>query len=176
MVRRRQESAVPTGVYLIFVCCLTVAAAAPESETIRPGRIHEEDPPVPPHVHFAAPLNNVTIPLGQEAIFRCTISELLHSDQLGLEFFRLNPETLLSHEYNILQRELFRLNPNTPLSHYHNNIVNPSETRLRISTNTWQEWNLHIKNVQSSDAGEYACRIRTAPISETRGYLHVVGA
>ncbi|KAH0822325.1 hypothetical protein GEV33_000466 [Tenebrio molitor] len=46
--------------------------------------------------------------------------------------------------------------------------------RVSVSHNDHSTWNLHIKNVQEEDRGQYMCQINTDPMKSQLGYLDVV--
>ncbi|CAG9830535.1 unnamed protein product [Diabrotica balteata] len=45
--------------------------------------------------------------------------------------------------------------------------------RVSVSHNDHTTWNLHIKNVQEEDGGQYMCQINTDPMKSQVGYLDV---
>jgi len=47
--------------------------------------------------------------------------------------------------------------------------------RISVSHEGGRTWNLHIKNVETSDKGAYMCQINTATAKTRQGYLAVVG-
>ncbi|KAL4227319.1 Hemicentin-1 [Mactra antiquata] len=96
---------------------------------------------------FDSQPSNVTTIKGQPAVLPCTVT---------------NKESYL----------LVWMNPRrVVLSSNDRRVID--DTRMSIERPFTQDWNLHIRNVQINDAGEYTCQINTNPIQIKRIRLTV---
>ncbi|GAV04357.1 hypothetical protein RvY_14645-2 [Ramazzottius varieornatus] len=103
-------------------------------------------------VDFLAPMENISIPLGKDAVFTCKIDRDVQPEQLQLVWLRLDSQTILAFKDRTVQN-------------------NP---RIKISNEERREFSLHIENVQPEDAGVYVVQINTNPVSQMRAYLDVL--
>ena len=55
-----------------------------------------------------------------------------------------------------------------------NNVITRNP-RIGVSHDGHSVWNLHIRDVERSDEGQYMCQINTARAKTRLGNLHVVG-
>ena len=55
------------------------------------------------------------------------------------------------------------------------NSVITRNPRISVSHDGNSVWNLHIRDVEKSDEGQYICQISTARAQTRLGNLHVVG-
>lgn len=98
---------------------------------------------------FAKPIANLTVPVGRDAVFRC----LVH--RLG--GYRVGWVKADTKAIQAIHDHVITHNPRVTVSHSDHNT-----------------WNLHIKNVQEEDRGQYMCQINTDPMQSQFGTLDVV--
>ncbi|KAG0429057.1 hypothetical protein HPB47_023993, partial [Ixodes persulcatus] len=55
----------------------------------------------------------------------------------------------------------------------HDNLIT-TNPRYGIAHNGHRTWQLHIREVEEADKGEYMCQVNTNPMKKIMGYLHVV--
>ncbi|XP_054714660.1 lachesin-like [Uloborus diversus] len=97
---------------------------------------------------FTETIPNVTVPIGRDALLRCTVENL---GSYKVAWIKMDTQTLLSIHKNVITRD----------------------QRIRVTHNNMQ-WNLHIKEVDKKDRGYYMCQINTQPMVSERGYLDVM--
>ncbi|KOB75839.1 Uncharacterized protein OBRU01_06952 [Operophtera brumata] len=98
---------------------------------------------------FSEPLMNLTVPIGRDATFRCLV--------LNLGGYRVG---WVKADTKAIQA-----------IHVH---VITNNHRVGVSHNGQTVWNLHIRNVQEEDRGQYMCQINTDPMKSQMGHLEVV--
>ncbi|XP_044749436.1 lachesin-like isoform X2 [Coccinella septempunctata] len=98
---------------------------------------------------FAEPIVNLTIPVGRDATFRCLVHNLG-----GYRVGWVKADT-------------------KAIQAIHDHVITHN-SRVSVSHNDHTTWNLHIKNVQEEDRGEYMCQINTDPMKSQLGTLDVV--
>ena len=49
------------------------------------------------------------------------------------------------------------------------------DQRISVERPYLKEWNLHIRQVNQSDSGEYLCQINTRPVKSKKILLHING-
>lgn len=98
---------------------------------------------------FAEPLFNLTVPVGRDATFRCLV--------MNLGGYRVG---WVKADTKAIQA-----------IHVHVITHNP---RVSVSHNDQSTWNLHIKDIQEEDRGQYMCQINTDPMKSQMGFLEVV--
>ncbi|XP_072944561.1 lachesin-like [Epargyreus clarus] len=98
---------------------------------------------------FAEPLTNLTVPISRDATFRCLVQNLG-----GYRVGWVKADT-------------------KAIQAIHVHVVTNNH-RVAVSHNGQTVWNLHIRNVQEEDRGQYMCQINTDPMKSQMGYLDVV--
>ncbi|XP_068626709.1 lachesin-like [Battus philenor] len=98
---------------------------------------------------FAEPLSNLTIPVGRDATFRCLVQNL---GGYRVGWVKADTKAIQAIHVHVIT----------------------NNHRVGVSHNGQTVWNLHIKNVQEEDRGQYMCQINTDPMKSQMGYLDVV--
>ncbi|KAJ6649927.1 Opioid-binding protein/cell adhesion molecule like [Pseudolycoriella hygida] len=99
--------------------------------------------------NFSSPIQNVTVPLGREAVLTCVVHDLV---AFKVAWLRVDTQTILT-----IQNHVITKNHRIGLSHSDNRI-----------------WQLRIRDVKESDRGWYMCQVNTDPMKSQTGYLDVV--
>ncbi|XP_063980624.1 neurotrimin-like [Diachasmimorpha longicaudata] len=97
---------------------------------------------------FKAPITNLTVALGRDAIFTCLV------DHLG--GYRVGWVKADTKAIQAIHDHVITHNP-----------------RVSVSHSDHSTWNLHIKGVQLEDAGLYMCQINTDPMKSQTGMLSI---
>ncbi|GAB6018924.1 hypothetical protein CHUAL_000574 [Chamberlinius hualienensis] len=98
---------------------------------------------------FAETLPNITIIAGRDAILPCVV------DNLGIYrvvWIKKDTQTVLT---------------------FHTQVITQNN-RIRIVHNGHRNWDLHIKNIQETDRGDYMCQVNTIPMIYQLGNIEVV--
>ncbi|XP_037958472.1 neurotrimin [Teleopsis dalmanni] len=98
---------------------------------------------------FGAPLQNVTIPVGREAVLQCVVDNL---QTYKIAWLRVDTQTILTIQNHVITKN-------------HRMSITHAEKRA---------WILRIRDVKESDKGWYMCQINTDPMKSQVGYLDVV--
>ncbi|XP_067620613.1 uncharacterized protein DIP-theta isoform X3 [Eurosta solidaginis] len=98
---------------------------------------------------FGEPLQNVTIPVGREAILQCVVDNL---QTYKIAWLRVDTQTILTIQNHVITKN-------------HRMSITHAEKRA---------WILKIRDVKESDKGWYMCQINTDPMKSQVGYLDVV--
>ncbi|KAJ8736436.1 hypothetical protein PYW08_007092 [Mythimna loreyi] len=98
---------------------------------------------------FAEPLMNLTIPIGRDATFRCLVQNL---GGYRVGWVKADTKAIQAIHVHVIT----------------------NNHRVGVSHNGQTVWNLHIRNVQEEDRGQYMCQINTDPMKSQMGYLEVV--
>ncbi|XP_023172160.2 neurotrimin [Drosophila hydei] len=98
---------------------------------------------------FSGPINNVTVPVGRDALLTCIVHDLV---SYKVAWLRVDTQTILSIQNHVITK---------------NHRIGISHTEHRI-------WQLRIRDVHESDRGWYMCQINTDPMKSQMGYLDVV--
>ncbi|XP_033150813.1 opioid-binding protein/cell adhesion molecule homolog [Drosophila busckii] len=98
---------------------------------------------------FSGPINNVTVPVGRDALLTCIVHDLM---SYKVAWLRVDTQTILSIQNHVITK---------------NHRIGISHTEHRI-------WQLRIRDVHESDRGWYMCQINTDPMKSQMGYLDVV--
>jgi len=104
---------------------------------------------VVPGPDFTAGVKNVTVPEGRDVTLSCSVVRLGSHKVAWIHYDR---SAILTVQNNVITR-----NPRIGVSHDGHSV-----------------WNLHIKDVERSDEGQYMCQINTARAKTRLGNLHVV--
>ncbi|XP_055854335.1 igLON family member 5, partial [Episyrphus balteatus] len=104
---------------------------------------------LPADPKFSAPIANVTVPVGRDAVLTCLVHELV---SYKVAWLRVDTQTILSIQNHVITK---------------NHRIGISHTEHRI-------WQLRIREVSESDRGWYMCQINTDPMKSQVGYLDVV--
>ncbi|XP_031839768.1 protein amalgam isoform X3 [Nomia melanderi] len=99
---------------------------------------------------FGKPLNNLTVSVGREAIFTCTVENL---GMYKVAWLRVDTQTILTIATHVITK-----NHRISVTHAH------------------RTWSLHIKDTKVRDRGWYMCQVNTDPMSSNTGFLEVVVA
>jgi len=105
--------------------------------------------PVVPGPDFVSGVKNVTVPEGRDVTLSCTVMRLGTHKVAWIHYDR---SAILTVQNNVITR-----NPRIGVSHDGHSV-----------------WNLHIRDVERSDEGQYMCQINTARAKTRLGNLHVV--
>ncbi|XP_050313570.1 lachesin [Anthonomus grandis grandis] len=97
---------------------------------------------------FVGPINNLTVPVGREAILSCTVNNL---GKYKVAWVRAEDQTILSLHTKVVTH-------NSRIAVHHDNL------------NTWQ---LRIRQLKESDRGCYMCQINTGVMKIAEGCLDV---
>ncbi|XP_054083643.1 hemicentin-1 [Zeugodacus cucurbitae] len=98
---------------------------------------------------FGEPLQNVTIPVGREAVMQCVVDNL---QTYKIAWLRVDTQTILTIQNHVITKN-------------HRMSITHSEKRA---------WILRIRDVKEADKGWYMCQINTDPMKSQVGYLDVV--
>ncbi|CAK1601908.1 unnamed protein product [Parnassius mnemosyne] len=98
---------------------------------------------------FAEPLSNLTIVIGRDATFRCLVQNL---GGYRVGWVKADTKAIQAIHVHVIT----------------------NNHRVAVSHNGQTVWNLHIRNVQEEDRGQYMCQINTDPMKSQMGYLNVV--
>ncbi|XP_037913495.1 neurotrimin isoform X1 [Hermetia illucens] len=98
---------------------------------------------------FGEPLQNVTAPVGREAILQCVVDNL---QTYKIAWLRVDTQTILTIQNHVITKN-------------HRMSITHAEKRA---------WILKIKDVKESDKGYYMCQINTDPMKSQVVYLQVV--
>ncbi|XP_030748206.1 lachesin-like [Sitophilus oryzae] len=123
--------------------CLTLAVSTFQAFQEEWSTVHLLEEP-----EFAAPINNLTVPVGREAILSCTVNNL---GKYKVAWVRAEDQTILSLHTKVVT---------------HNSRIGVTHDNL----NTWQ---LRIRQLKESDRGCYMCQINTAIMKIQEGCLDV---
>ena len=95
-------------------------------------------------------LKNITVPEGRDVVLSCTVKNL---DGHKVAWIHYDRSAILTVDKTVITRN----------------------ARIGVSHESSRTWNLHIRDVQRSDAGAYMCQINTAKAKTRMGHLTVVG-
>ncbi|XP_032679470.1 lachesin-like [Odontomachus brunneus] len=98
---------------------------------------------------FSAPITNVTVPVGREAILACVVANL---STYKVAWLRVDTQTILTIANHVITKN----------------------HRIGVTHSEHKTWHLHIRDVRQSDRGNYMCQINTDPMKSQIGYLEVV--
>ncbi|XP_066259231.1 neurotrimin-like [Euwallacea similis] len=99
--------------------------------------------------NFTAPLANVTVAVGREAVFECKVDNL---SVFKVAWLRVDTQTILTIQSHVITKN----------------------HRIAVTHTEHRNWYLHIRDVMSADKGWYMCQINTDPMKSQVGYLNVV--
>ncbi|KAM3967576.1 protein amalgam [Aphomia sociella] len=98
---------------------------------------------------FTEPLTNLTVPLGRDATFKCLVHNL---GGYRVGWVKADTKAIQAIHIHVIT----------------------NNHRIGVSHNGQSIWNLHIKNVQEEDQGQYMCQINTDPMKSQMAHLTVV--
>ncbi|XP_060806479.1 lachesin [Amyelois transitella] len=98
---------------------------------------------------FAEPITNLTVPLGRDATFKCLVQNL---GGYRVGWVKADTKAIQAIHVHVIT----------------------NNHRVGVSHNGQSVWNLHIRNVQEEDQGQYMCQINTDPMKSQMGFLQVV--
>ncbi|KAG7310910.1 hypothetical protein JYU34_003747 [Plutella xylostella] len=96
---------------------------------------------------FAEPLVNLTVPRGRDATFQCLVQNL---GGYRVGWVKADTKAIQAIHVHVIT----------------------NNHRVSVSHSGQVVWNLHIKNVQEEDRGQYMCQINTDPM---KSQVSVVG-
>lgn len=105
---------------------------------------------IPEPSFVGAALKNITVPEGRDVVLSCTVKNLQGHKVAWIHYDR---SAILTVDKTVITRN----------------------ARIGVSHEGHRTWNLHIRDVQRSDAGAYMCQINTAKAKTKMGHLTVVG-
>nr|CAH7765244.1 unnamed protein product [Callosobruchus chinensis] len=88
---------------------------------------------------FADPIVNLSVPLGRDATFTCLVH---HLGGYRVGWVKADTKAIQA---------------------IHDHVITHNP-RVSVSHNDHTTWNLHIRNVQEEDRGQYMCQINTDPM------------
>ncbi|XP_049318511.1 opioid-binding protein/cell adhesion molecule homolog isoform X2 [Bactrocera dorsalis] len=98
---------------------------------------------------FGEPIQNVTVPVGREAVLQCVVDNL---QTYKIAWLRVDTQTILTIQNHVITK---------------NNRMSLTQAEKRA-------WILRIRDVKEADKGWYMCQINTDPMKSQVGYLDVV--
>ncbi|XP_047510985.1 lachesin-like isoform X1 [Pieris napi] len=98
---------------------------------------------------FVEPIGNLTVPIGRDATFRCLVQNL---GGYRVGWVKADTKAIQAIHVHVIT----------------------NNHRVGVSHNGQTVWNLHIRNVQEDDRGQYMCQINTDPMKSQMGFLDVV--
>ncbi|XP_054289992.1 lachesin-like [Macrosteles quadrilineatus] len=98
---------------------------------------------------FAEPLENLTVAVGRDATFRCTVQ---HLGGYRVGWVKADTKAIQA---------------------IHDHVITHNP-RVSVSHSDHSTWNLHVRSVQEEDRGQYMCQINTDPMKSQMGHLDVV--
>ncbi|XP_057323488.1 lachesin-like [Microplitis mediator] len=97
---------------------------------------------------FVAPIANLTVPLGRDALFTCLVE---HLGGYRVGWVKADTKAIQA---------------------IHDHVITHNP-RVQVSHSDHSTWNLHIRGVQLEDAGLYMCQINTDPMKFQTGMLSI---
>ncbi|XP_023942445.1 lachesin-like [Bicyclus anynana] len=98
---------------------------------------------------FSGPIENITAPLGREAILACSVHNL---SSYKVAWLRVDTQTILTIHTHVISRS----------------------RRVGVTHSDLRTWFLHIRELRETDRGWYMCQINTDPMKSQLGYLDIV--
>ncbi|XP_053673913.1 lachesin-like [Anopheles nili] len=98
---------------------------------------------------FGEPIQNLTVPVGREAVLTCVINNL---QTYKVAWLRVDTQTILTIQTHVITKN----------------------HRMTIAHVEGRAWVLRIRDVKESDKGWYMCQVNTDPMRNQIGYLNVV--
>ncbi|RLU14912.1 hypothetical protein DMN91_012799 [Ooceraea biroi] len=98
---------------------------------------------------FSAPITNMTVSVGREAVLTCIVANL---STYKVAWLRVDTQTILTIANHVITKN----------------------HRIGVTHSEHKTWSLHIRDVRESDRGNYMCQINTDPMKSQIGYLEVV--
>ncbi|XP_050321421.1 uncharacterized protein LOC126753767 isoform X27 [Bactrocera neohumeralis] len=98
---------------------------------------------------FGEPLQNVTVPVGREAVLQCVVDNL---QTYKIVWLRVDTQTILTIQNHVITKN----------------------NRMSIIHAEKRAWILRIRDVKEADKSWYMCQINTDPMKSQVGYLDVV--
>uniref|UniRef100_A0A182J3T8 Ig-like domain-containing protein n=1 Tax=Anopheles atroparvus TaxID=41427 RepID=A0A182J3T8_ANOAO len=141
-----------TTLALIFVALLlnglhaTTAAQGDEDDPAEETNSYILDKDLP---KFGEPIQNLTVPVGREAVLTCVINNL---QTYKVAWLRVDTQTILTIQTHVITKN----------------------HRMTIAHVEGRAWVLRIRDVKESDKGWYMCQVNTDPMRNQIGYLNVV--
>ncbi|XP_049834060.1 lachesin-like [Schistocerca gregaria] len=127
---------------LVFAVLHSLCSAYQAPDSWAPPRLSSPEP------EFAAPIGNLTAPVGREAVLSCVVDNL---GKYKVVWLRADDQTLLSLQDKVVT---------------HNNRVAVSHDQLRT-------WRLHLRQLKEADRGCYTCQINTSVMKQQFGCIDV---
>ena len=120
---------------------------------------------------FIGGVKNVTVPEGRDVVLSCSVVRLGSH-----KVMMINNRVSLSHLFHtsLLAQVAWIHYDRSAILTVQNNVITRNP-RIGVSHDGHSVWNLHIRDVERSDEGQYMCQINTARAKTRLGNLHVVG-
>ncbi|XP_065222027.1 lachesin-like [Planococcus citri] len=97
---------------------------------------------------FSAPIKNITVPLGREAVLTCSVTDL---GNYKVGWMKAEDQTILT---------------------LHNRVVTHNG-RVSVTHDNFKVWQLHIRQIRKEDKGCYMCQINTSIMKKQLGCIDV---
>ncbi|XP_052894216.1 lachesin-like [Anopheles moucheti] len=152
LLRVRMEFLQWSTIALVIVACvlnaahISATAQGEQDETVEETNSYILDKDLP---KFGEPIQNLTVPVGREAILTCVINNL---QTYKVAWLRVDTQTILTIQTHVITKN----------------------HRMTIAHVEGRAWVLRIRDVKESDKGWYMCQVNTDPMRNQIGYLNVV--
>ncbi|XP_058122718.1 lachesin-like [Anopheles ziemanni] len=131
---------------LLNVLHVSAAAQGDEDDNVEESNSYILDKDLP---KFGEPIQNLTVPVGREAVLTCVINNL---QTYKVAWLRVDTQTILTIQTHVITKN----------------------HRMTIAHVEGRAWVLRIRDVKESDKGWYMCQVNTDPMRNQIGYLNVV--
>ncbi len=96
----------------------------------------------------------------------------MHIYPVWSESPKISPRSLPTLNYGISCNQIGWVKTDSKaIQAIHDHVITQN-SRVWVSNNDQSTWNLHIKNVQEEDRGEYMCQVNTDPMKSQVRYLN----
>uniref|UniRef100_A0A182R6W4 Ig-like domain-containing protein n=1 Tax=Anopheles funestus TaxID=62324 RepID=A0A182R6W4_ANOFN len=152
LLRVRMEFLQWSTIALVIVACvlnaahISATAQGEQDETMEETNSYILDKDLP---KFGEPIQNLTVPVGREAVLTCVINNL---QTYKVAWLRVDTQTILTIQTHVITKN----------------------HRMTIAHVEGRAWVLRIRDVKESDKGWYMCQVNTDPMRNQIGYLNVV--
>ncbi|XP_050077594.1 lachesin-like [Anopheles maculipalpis] len=149
---QRMEFLQRSTIALVIVVCvlnashISATAQGEQDDTVEETNSYILDKDLP---KFGEPIQNLTVPVGREAVLTCVINNL---QTYKVAWLRVDTQTILTIQTHVITKN----------------------HRMTIAHVEGRAWVLRIRDVKESDKGWYMCQVNTDPMRNQIGYLNVV--